>query len=161
MEEGPTTVLVAYPRPQRSDQNESVNSGWLLYFTERSYLLHSNHLHYGKNSLWTINILSRTSSRLKEKLPWLSGRRSDGRSTQPHVSSCPDVTEGASCRPGVCSPPDAGVWAVPQVRLKLTFGNIYQDRVYRQLKEKSTFILRMFSVLRWLYLCHCISNDLY
>ena len=66
-------------------------------------------------------------------------------STQPHVSSHPDVIEGASCRPGVCSPSYAGVWAVPQVRLKLTFGNIYQDCVYRQLKEKSTFTLSMFS----------------
>lgn len=56
-------------------------------------------------------------------------------STQPHVSSHPDVTEGASYRPGVCSPSYAGVWAVPQVRLKLTFGNIYQDCVYRQLVE--------------------------
>lgn len=56
-------------------------------------------------------------------------------STQPHGSSGPDVIEGASCRPGVCSPPYAGVWAVPQVRLKLTFGNIYQDCVHRQLVE--------------------------
>ena len=83
-------------------------------------------------------------------------------STQPHVSSGPDVIEGASCRPGVCSPPYAGVWAVPQVRLKLTFGNIYQDCVHRQLKEKSTFTLRMFSVLRWPYLYqHFLWNCLW
>lgn len=129
--------LIAHPHPQMSKWNESLQ---ILNdcCTSLKLSVSTNINCYGKNSLWIVNIPRRTSSCCQENLPWVLvfRERSDG-CTSGHMGANAHlhVTENAFHRPSVCSPTDTGVWAIPQVSFKLTFGNVHQGCEYSQLVE--------------------------